>query len=881
MNLTPRRFGFVAVALLLASMGGAPTEAGEPEEGVYVLDLSLKTRNDQAYEPLGGADITLSGPVGASGAGVLSGYAVTSDAAGKATVRLRLPGTYSLTANHAGYETGRMIVVVSDPKFPKYLSWTLRRTGVVGEYRLVVDVFTQAGAAVGGALVRLTGPASASGSTGPEGACELVVPLRGQYQVHVFHPNFTTNLLGEVSRPVSFTTAGETKTEHFIFRPRESGMMIEVFVADEQGNGVPGATASPSVLASQGATTNAFGKAWFLFRNPEALKSATDAVEISVTHPEYEPGSATVTPVLGGFDRYYPVAVTLRRRAGLHRVWVEVFEAGTHAELMDVHVVMNGRTPILGVGGRPADFLSGNTDGQGRIAIVITKGDTFDLTLSRGGYKSVSDAVTISDAGEPDTLSYELEPTGLHTLHRMLRVVVSGMDAAGRVVRVKGATVDVSTGQSGVTDAGGNVSILHREAPGETLRVAVTPPPGSEWKPGADGVLIRANGTLFDEDKIEDAAFKAYLKRERQRILKEAPRDSDIPGRIADALGNSWGKAFTQPFADEFARAFGPHAVDEIAIRLDRIAATLEGSVVLNKGAVKVGETVRAAVGLFWRDGAMSELTVQEIVELFGPGGGLVTNNISLRVLKQDPALRGLKPAVYDRHELDIVCAKTGTYTVKATVTGPDGLTWTDQASFVVSPAAPTVEAKSAPAGVFKLVDRVIGHAAPPDKGPYGTWSGSVGESSFTGTFEGAAGYDNHVSLSATWSTPAAEIRPGDTIELTIVASASVTGKDHGFNQIEAFWSATGNAQVVEEAHAFAGIASSGKLFPSGSGKYRIKIGTSGEFRLYSSQNNGWGSGGVWRPCEYTYVFDAAASPTTPADAGGKTTMTPSESGPR
>lgn len=880
---------FIVLTVLVASVLAAVSLALQ-QEGPYVLDIVVRTRTADGADPLKGVDLVLSGPEGHTGPGSITGYRVKTGDDGRVRVRLNLPGTYSIKAEHPEYEPATMNAKVESDKFPATISWTLRRKGVVTQYKLVVNVHTDAGAPVGGAEVSVNGPDPdiaatpdrlgvpiKTAPTGDNGSTEFTLPMRGVYLIRVSHKNF-----GETRRTVEFTEPGQTKTEDFIFRPVSSGMQIEVTAIDQDGDPVAGANVQFGDTGSRSTTTDFRGRASILIRNTERevpnilnqliidardLKSKTDPIHLLVTHEGFEPGTAIVTPITGGFDRMYPVTVKLNRKVGSGiKVHVLVFEKGSRQPLMDAKVRM-----------APTEFkatqgFNGSTDGDGRAILTAPKPNTYQIVVSRSNYTTITDTVEVTNY-EKHEFSYELASrfgTG-GKMHRMLRLKVRGKDANGKSVPIKGAAVTLSTGQSGVTDDQGNFCTIHTEAPGESLLATVTPKSGSGFKSKSDSVIVKANGTLFDEYKIQDAALNEYLRQERIKMTKERPGCLTFGAnmeRIWEALGNSWGKDFTAPIAAEIERAFGPQAVDNIVMMLDRSAAMIDGDVIPKKGAVKINENNRVEVALLYGDDEGPDLQVHEKVELFGPSGKLITNNV---------ANRTLKGAEYNRRYFDIVCHESGTYTVKSTVTGPNGLMWTDKASFVVQKG--TAAANKPALGVFKLTNKVVGKIDGTGIGPYGKWTASCSEGSFTSSYETTTEYDNHATFTANWAIPPGQLRPGDVIELTMTCSGRSWGRDAGYVGLGIGWDFSGSLEVLQNDKPFCGKASDGKDYPSASGKFKFKVGTGGQIKIWAHRGGAWGGdtgGGL--QTEYTYIYDAPATPTT-KPGKPKTSMTASGGG--
>lgn len=159
-------------------------------------------------------------------------------------------------------------------------------------------------------------------------------------------------------------------------------------------------------------------------------------------------------------------------------------------------------------------------------------------------------------------------------------------------------------------------------------------------------------------------------------------------------------------------------------------------------------------------------------------------------------------------------------------------------------------------AGVFKLTKKEVGHVPGPDKGPYGTWSGSIGESTFSATYQTTSSYEFNANLTANWTVPPDTLKPGDTVELGVTTSGSVTGKDRGAVGLSAGWEVGGSVTVISNTRAFSGISESGKEYGGGSGAVKFKVGTGGTITIASNRGGvSWGSGGNFTPCVYTYTF--------------------------
>lgn len=288
----------------------------------------------------------------------------------------------------------------------------------------------------------------------------------------------------------------------------------------------------------------------------------------------------------------------------------------------------------------------------------------------------------------------------------------------------------------------------------------------------------------------------------------------------------------------------------------------LQGGIAVDPAKTKVNVPVKMSVNVLNAD-SDDDLDVTAVIKLLDDKGRVVSQRTKPYKLVKGKQRTG---------DHNVTVTKPGDYTLVLEITGDKIETLHGEAKFTVednaspAPSSPTSPSASPSptlgatggSGNFGLVAKVVGHAPGPQPDPYGTWSGSVGESSISATYASTRqDYDSHASLQATWSVPPTTIKPGEVIDLTVTASGSVSGKDHGSPSVDASWACSGG-EMVESKSAFAGVSSSGAIIGSGSGHYRFKAPESGEFTLYSAQSGiSWGSGGVWRPCEYKYKMDA------------------------
>ncbi len=287
----------------------------------------------------------------------------------------------------------------------------------------------------------------------------------------------------------------------------------------------------------------------------------------------------------------------------------------------------------------------------------------------------------------------------------------------------------------------------------------------------------------------------------------------------------------------------------------------LQGGITVDPAKTKVNVPVKMSVNVLNAD-SDDELDVTATIKLLDDKGRVVSQRTKPYKLIKGKQRTG---------DHNVTVSKPGDYTLVLEITGDKIETLHGEAKFTVeddASASPSDTGAPSPSpslgatgdsGNFGLVAKVVGHVPGPQADPYGTWSGSIGESNISATFASTrADYDSHASLQATWSVPPPSIKAGEIIDLIVTASGSVSGKDHASPSIDAVWSSSGG-EFVESKSAFAGVSQSGAIIGSGSGHYKFKAPQSGEFTLYSAQSGlAWGSGGAWHPCEYKYKMGSA-----------------------
>jgi len=293
----------------------------------------------------------------------------------------------------------------------------------------------------------------------------------------------------------------------------------------------------------------------------------------------------------------------------------------------------------------------------------------------------------------------------------------------------------------------------------------------------------------------------------------------------------------------------------------------LSGTVTLGTTSLKPGEVTSLTVRYGFEKGP-GGVDVDSEIEIIDPDGKVVADKKRISVIKGKQAVQ----------RYDISSKTPGVHTVKVRVKGEKCNPWSESDNFTVEkPVAPPPpvqpkppadqQGNAAEQGTFGLVKKVVGKAPEPGDGRDGVISGSISQNACSFQFVAKPPYDGTISFQATFSAPPAVLRPGDIIELTCSGSASESGRDKHNMGIGCGWGAIGSCEMIEAKKFFIGRASDGKFYPSGEGKFKVKIESGGKIRLIASQGGmAWGTGAIWNPCEYFYEWNAA--PIEPKEEG-------------
>jgi hypothetical protein len=290
----------------------------------------------------------------------------------------------------------------------------------------------------------------------------------------------------------------------------------------------------------------------------------------------------------------------------------------------------------------------------------------------------------------------------------------------------------------------------------------------------------------------------------------------------------------------------------------------LSGTVTADRSMVNIGDPVMVTVKttMSGREDAEAE----EVVELFGPKGNVITTSRKKRQLSS-------KLPKVSQFQVDPF--EPGTYTIKVRVGGSETDAWSGEASFTVNEKAGTgptgqTNPPAGEQGTFGLVKKEVGRAASPETGPYGAISGSITETSVQIKWTAIRDYEGTFTYQANLATPPAILKPGEIYELAVNATASRSSANQPYHGAGTRYYVEGSAETIENTSAFSGSASNGQFYSSGAGKLRFKVGTGGTIKLYSTVGSMlWGSDGIWSPCVYTYQWNAVPTVNPGAGAGG------------
>ncbi len=163
--------------------------------------------------------------------------------------------------------------------------------------------------------------------------------------------------------------------------------------------------------------------------------------------------------------------------------------------------------------------------------------------------------------------------------------------------------------------------------------------------------------------------------------------------------------------------------------------------------------------------------------------------------------------------------------------------------------------------GKWGRVRTLVGKAPPDLETHYGTRLAatiSEGNLRYTDTPIKPNVYTS-ADIKLTWTNPKDELTPGDPLEFEVTAEAKVSEKDpNGLNLTG--WFVFDGFKVVEQKNAWVGQSPNGFVGTS-KGVFKVIVPPGAEGKLlhiWQGQTGlGFGSGGIWYPCQYWYKWNA------------------------
>ncbi len=191
-----------------------------------------------------------------------------------------------------------------------------------------------------------------------------------------------------------------------------------------------------------------------------------------------------------------------------------------------------------------------------------------------------------------------------------------------------------------------------------------------------------------------------------------------------------------------------------------------------------------------------------------------------------------------------------------------------------VKPSVVTSRPPSMPkAGVFTRTKKSFGHFPKNYEGPEHRIVGDMTPVSFSLTVERKPASEGAVTITHVYhGGPIGEtLNPSDVVELTCVSEGKTSGRYPPNIGGSCHWYVEGGAGSLtftkdkdgkdqSTPHTFVGVASDGKIYPSGTSKTKFTVGSGGSITIRAAQGGyAWGEGtDNWNPAEYVYTFTSA-----------------------
>lgn len=320
--------------------------------------------------------------------------------------------------------------------------------------------------------------------------------------------------------------------------------------------------------------------------------------------------------------------------------------------------------------GNRNDTRSATTDSNGSVSVRLNQRAIYNVTIENDSFQTYTDRIDLSRPNDNSNVNkqYELRRTNGNgngnqrsDVVRLVKIVVRGRNLDRREIPLRNANVTLSNGASGRTDSNGNVVFLV-DALNRSSITGHVDPDGAYQRASFGSVSTRGNVTLDSQTLSRNTWLRPYQNYDLRR---------SVPSNIAD----------------QWSRAFGSTNVNQTTITVNigngpgpgpgpgREDPKLSGDIRLSSGRVKLGDTVTADIGAFYKDTTANRASANVSVRVTGPSG---------RVVASDDYRADMVLNTYSRKKFEIRTSESGTHTVKVTVTSNGMKTWSDQKTFSV-----------------------------------------------------------------------------------------------------------------------------------------------------------------------------------------------------
>lgn len=484
---------------------------------------------------------------------------------------------------------------------------------------------------VAGAKVTIEGPAGEAPqtkSTDEEGIVKFTVKTLGRYMVRVKANDFA-DYEGRV-----FVERGKTPAYYLAgLQPptAPSNKARIVVTVKDADSGWPLSGASVHVtrkdnqlsdnFSTDRSTTDNNGQSYVMVDH-NASTTGGLTFEVLVSHPDYVDQAAQVK-VEKNVSRDYPVLFLLKVAKGQRTIAITTVEEGTRAPVMSARVTLDA-------GGNK--FFAQSTGPDGKAVFRVPPLAKYAVKITTQLFEEQTDEIDlIADSGS-GTVEREYELARKDpgkSIRRALILTVRLKDEKGERPG-KGVNVSGPGLHPQVTDDSGRAVFLHTIPPGETITVTANT---TFFKPGSATVLVRDKGVMVDIDKFTKDTRRGMT--DLQALANQGVTGFDTASIVlaADPVGNE---------------------------------KTLTGSIECADEATP-GEPVGYSVKLNYSEGDADAVTVEEVIQVFGPDGQIVSRAGNIRAVNKG------EPSSAD---YSFTPEKPGTYRIVCTVRGERSLEW-------------------------------------------------------------------------------------------------------------------------------------------------------------------------------------------------------------